>query len=182
MFTPILGFIHSPAIKAFTLGQPAFPQVAILAESGNTEPAKEALAALPDLVSGTHDTGAPLLPGESVILEFEAADGMTNISVLAMLIPTNDAFFALNGATLPAKGTDTYFSVAYDAGSELNDESCLHIPGPASVCTGEGVSTAGGEGFVHIYPGIHGIGDLATAKYDWRNPVAQIEITRIFGD
>ena len=107
---------------------------------------------------------------------------MTHVTALAMLIPTNDAFFALNAVELPQKGTDTYFSVAYDAGSELNDEQCAHIPGPATVCSGEGVSVGQGEGFVHIHPGIHGIADLAADIYDWRNPVAQITVTRIFGD
>jgi hypothetical protein len=46
-------------------------------------------------VSGAHDTGKPYLPGESVTLEFEAEDGMTHVTALAMLIPTNDAFLVL---------------------------------------------------------------------------------------
>lgn len=181
VFTPILGFIHTAGIRAFTLGQPSFSQVAAIAESGDTGPALEALASLSNVASGGQDSGSPLPPGSSVTLEFDAVTGMDRISLLAMLIPTNDGFFALNGVELPVdiNETITYFSLAYDAGSELNDELCANIPGPAGVCSGEGVSTSDGEGFVHIHPGIHGIGDLAADRYDWKNPVAHISIKRV---
>jgi hypothetical protein len=184
VFTPILGFIHQAGFKPITLGQPAFSQVVAIAESGDTGPALETLASLPNFASGAKDTGAPLPPGKSVTLEFDAADGMTHISLLAMMIPTNDAFIGLNGVVLPINVGDTvvHRSVAYDAGSELNDELCANIPGPEGVCSGEGVSDSDGEGYVHIHPGIHGIADLAAAKYDWRNPVALISITRIDDD
>ena len=69
-------------------------------------------------------------------------------------------------------------SPGYDAGSEPNDEDCDNIPGP--VCGGEGASPdEGGEGFVHIQAGIHGIADLDPAERDWRNPVAEVTIRRV---
>jgi hypothetical protein len=34
---------------------------------------------------------------------------------------------------------------------------------------------------VHIHRGTHGIGDLDADRYDWRNPVARITVTRIRG-
>ncbi|MEE9355825.1 MAG: spondin domain-containing protein [Methylococcaceae bacterium] len=181
VFTPILSFIHQPGISAFTLGQPALSQVASIAEAGNTAPALEVIATLPNLISGATDTGAPLPPGKSVTIELDAVEGMTRISLLAMLIPTNDAFFGLNGKELPEEVGDTvtYRSVAYDAGTEANDELCTNIPGPADVCSGEGESASDGEGFVHVHPGIHGIADLPAERYDWRNPVAQISISRV---
>jgi hypothetical protein len=96
-----------------------------------------------------------------------------------MLIPTNDSFIAVNGMPLPkGKEPAVYLSTGHDAGSEPNDEICANIPGP--VCGGEGTSpNAGGEGFVHITAGIHGIGDLAAADYDWRNPVARIVVKKV---
>ena len=96
------------------------------------------------------------------------------ISVAAMLIPTNDAFVAIQGMKLPKNDkTRIATAIAYDAGSEPNDESCASIPGP--ICSGEGPSlAAGGEGFIHVHAGIHGIGDLVAADRDWRNPVARI--------
>jgi len=49
------------------------------------------------------------------------------------------------------------------------------------VCGGVGGSPGiGGEGFVHIHAGIHGIGDLLPARYDWRNPVAKVVIQRAY--
>ena len=48
-----------------------------------------------------------------------------------MLVPTNDTFFAVNGRPGP-KGNDTItlVSPAYDAGTEMNDELCISLPGP----------------------------------------------------
>jgi len=46
-------------------------------------------------------------------------------------------------------------------------------------CGGEAVSAADGEGYVHISRGIHGVGDLPSVDYDWRNPVAVIRVRRV---
>ena len=77
-----------------------------------------------------------------------------------------------------ADGKRTFYANGYDAGSEMNDELCVNIPGPR--CGGDGEFKAlSGEGYVHISPGIQGIGDLSSAVYDWRNPVAVVTIQRI---
>jgi hypothetical protein len=95
-----------------------------------------------------------------------------------MLVTTNDAFFALNGAEVPLVRSFEYASPAYDAGSEANNESCAFIPGPP--CGKAGVrATEGAEGYVHIHAGIHGVGDLVPAERDWRNPVAKITLRRV---
>ncbi len=101
-----------------------------------------------------------------------------------MLLPTNDGFIALNSVKAPKRGSVTYYSPGYDAGTELNDEYCVNIPGPQ--CGGEGRSASDDsvEGYVHIHRGIQGpvVGLLAgfeDAVFDWRNPVAKITITRI---
>lgn len=62
-----------------------------------------------------------------------------------MLVTTNDAFAALNGVRLPRRGSTSFSSVAYDAGSEANTENCSDIPGPP--CGNPFVRvTAGAEG------------------------------------
>jgi hypothetical protein len=33
--------------------------------------------------------------------------------------------------------------------------------------------------FVHIHRGIHGVADLSSPQFDWRNPVAQVTIHRV---
>lgn len=181
-FTPILVASHKSTVKLFELGKPASPELQILAEQGNTAPLAAALALLPgtgQVVSGSGLTN----PGTSVKLIVEGRRGFGFLSVAAMLIPTNDAFFALNGVPLP-RGNDTLTltAPAYDAGTERNDELCASIPGPFfAECGGSGGGAApgGGEGYVHIHAGIHGIGDLHAATRDWRNPVALITVRRM---
>jgi hypothetical protein len=177
-FTPILVATHRSGVKLFTLGQAASPELALLAEGGDTGPLTGVLGANPDV----HDviTIPGLLdPGKSVTARVKTKGNFRNVSVAAMLIPTNDGFFALNDVRGPYGNRTRHLrSPAYDAGSEPNDESCLLIPGP--VCGGEGPSPgAGGEDYVHIHAGIHGIGDLVAADRDWRNPVASISIKRV---
>lgn len=181
-FTPILVASHKSNVKMFELGKPASAELAILAEEGNTAPLAAALSALPD--TGQVVTGSGLTnPGASTTLVVDGRRGFGFLSVAAMLIPTNDGFFAVNGIALP-RGNDrlTLTSPAYDAGSERNDELCVSIPGPFfAECggSGGGGKPGGGEGYVHIHAGIHGIGNLPAATRDWRNPVALITVRRM---
>lgn len=177
-FTPILVTTHKAGVSLFTEGAPASPELALLAEGGNTAPLAAVLSTNPNVLDITTIPGL-LAPGKSVTVQVKMDDGFDHVSIAAMLIPTNDGFFALNGVRGP-KGQKmlSFESPAYDAGSESNDELCAHIPGP--VCGGEGASpNAGGEGFVHIHAGIHGIGDLSAADRDWRNPVVKITVKRV---
>lgn len=178
-FTPIIAATHKNRIAFFEAGQPASPELAFLAEDGATGPLQAVLESVPNLVRDVSGNPGMLLgPGESVTFRITTdEDRFRRFSLAAMLIPTNDTFVALNGVTLPRRSR-TFFANAYDAGSEPNDELCANIPGP--FCGGDGASEeAGGEGFVHISNGIHGVGDLAPSVYDWRNPVARVTITLI---
>ena len=181
-FTPILVAAHKSNVKLFELGKPASIELVTLAEEGNPAPLAAALAALPG--TGQVVTGSGLTnPGASTTLVVEGRRGFGFLSVAAMLIPTNDGFFALNGVALP-RGNDmlTLTAPAYDAGSERNDELCVSIPGPFfAECggSGGGGKPGGGEGYVHIHAGIHGIGNLPAATRDWRNPVALITVRRV---
>ena len=181
-FTPILVATHKSGVSLFDLGSPATPELATLAEEGNTDPLSALLLANPevkDVVVGAGLTN----PGQSKTVIVETRGAFDHVSVAAMLIPTNDAFMALNGMKGPAgrRGV-TFFSVAYDAGSERNDELCASIPGPFFIeCggAGQGDKVGGGEGYVHIHAGIHGIGNLNAAERDWRYPVAKVTVRRV---
>ncbi len=177
-FTPILVASHRKGVKLFELGSVASDELSALAEGGDVVPLTNALEA-DDRVIDTADSGGLLMPGESVTVTVSAQHGAKEISLASMLIPTNDSFIALNGVKAPKnKKTAVYYSSGFDAGSELNDENCMNIPGP--VCGGTGGSPeAGGEGYVHISSGISGIADLAADTYDWRNPTAKIVIQRV---
>jgi hypothetical protein len=125
-----------------------------------------------------------LEPGKTVKVMIDAPGGARYLSLAAMLIPTNDAFLALDTVRLP-RGTEEamHYAMAYDAGTERNDESCASIPGPAyPECGGRdggGARAEGGEGFVYIHSGIHGVGNFAPAMRGWLNPVALVHVVRI---
>ena len=152
-FTPILVASHKEGASLLTLGNPASSELAILAEEGNTAPLTSLLSGMAD-VKDVADSGALLNPGASVTVSVQAGGKFDHVSVAAMLIPTNDGFFALNGVMGPTGDKRlTFFSVAYDSGSERNDELCASIPGPNFVeCGGPGggaVVVGGEEGYVH---------------------------------
>lgn len=183
-FTPILAATHKRYTQFFELGAAPSPGLANMAEGGDVSE----LLAEANATGGVIDTansadvlGPPplLFAGQSVKLKINGKRYGGRFSMAAMILPSNDSFVALNSVSLPRRGTRVYYAVGYDAGSEPNDESCLNIPGP--LCNGAGGSPdAGGEGFVHVANGIQGIGDVNNATYDWRNPVACIEIKRVY--
>jgi hypothetical protein len=181
--TPVLVATHRAGIRLFSLGQPALPELAIVAEEGDIGPLR-ALAEASGAVFDVQATSGLIGPGQSRTVHVRARGPFDHVSAVAMLIPTNDGFFAVNGAELP-NGHDaaTIDSVAYDSGTERNDELCASIPGPFFVeCGGPGGGgqPAGGEeGYVHVHAGIHGIGDLMASQRDWRNPVVRVTIRRV---
>ena len=176
-FTPIAVVTHKEDISLFAPGAPAISEIATVAESGDLGPLIALAASLPDLVGPVAASDGLLGPGETTTVRVLRDSKFDQISLVAMLIPTNDSFVAIN--TVPApKGKDVLRlnAIAYDAGSELNDEDCANIPGP--VCGGDGASDEDGEGYVHVSGGIKGIGSLDPVEYDWRNPVAKVTIVR----
>jgi hypothetical protein len=181
-FTPILAATHANGVRFFELGAAAGSELAMLAEEGNTAPMVGLLMATQG-VGGIATSSGLLAPGASTTIQVQARGNANHISLAAMLIPTNDAFMALDSVELPrGNGTLTMFASVYDSGSEINDELCASIPGPFFIeCSGPGgggMPQGGEEGYVHVHSGIHGIGNISPAMRDWRNPVAKITIRR----
>ena len=186
------GQILSPAVvwthsgdygPLFTLGAPASPELAAVAEDAVNGPLVAALEGDPSVedIKTAFGVGGPIMPGESASVTLEK-DRL--VSFVSMLITTNDAVAALNGVRASGYRTRTYRSPAYDAGSEENNEDCTDIPGPPCGDTTR-ANNGTPEGFVHVHGGIHGIGNanpaggvVVPAMHDWRNPVAKITIRR----
>ncbi len=174
-FTPIMVASTLKGDTFFKLGEAASDELEIIAESGMTGPFQGSLDAF-----DSTNSGAMLMPGHSVTQFVATAGPYRSISVAAMLIPTNDLFFAVNGVAGP-NGNKTIIvtSPAYDAGTEINDEDCDNLPGCGAAGAGP---ESDGEGYVYIANGIHGNEDLDEDELDWRNPVALIKITRLPDD
>jgi len=178
-FTPQLVYTHRKPNPLFTLGEAASDELAQLAEGGDTAPLSGLADGFADAVT---TNGVLLMPGETTSITIQSNPGRGLLTVVAMLLPTNDTFFALNGVNLPRRGTTSFLAPGYDAGTEYNDQDCANIPGP--LCGGEGYSPVAGdddEGYVHIGNGFHDLGDdvLKPQRYDWNNNVAKITVTKI---
>ncbi len=193
-FTPLFVVSHQSSIRLFDLGAPASAEMKALAEEGNFGPLADLLRNN-EAVCGIANSPPPpplsrlIAPGSTVTVNVNVTGDCDRISVVAMLIPTNDGFFAANSVAVPVdKETVTILSPVYDAGTERNDETCASIPGPGymecitpSNASGDGAGGAPGEGEgnVTIHAGIHGIGNYNASMRDWRNPGAKVSITRV---
>lgn len=177
-FTPALAASHREGHPVFQPGHSASAELEAVAEGGDTSGLAMMLSESDDTWAISSTDGL-LGPGESTTFNLESAKNFRYVSLVSMLIPTNDAFIGLSGLKLPKNKNRpaSYMVPVYDAGTETNDEYCDHIPGP--VCGGEGLSAEGGEGYISVHRGIHGAGDLAAGTYDWRNPAALIVIEKM---
>lgn len=172
---PII-FTHNGGVKLFVPGEPASDELFPLAEDGDASFLATALADDPSVFDTVVAEG-PVLPGTSVTLEITARKRFRYLSAAAMLVSSNDAFFAVQNVRVTRWGSRSASGVAYDAGSEYNSEDCDYIPGPP--CGNPGArDEVGAEGFVYIHSGIHGVedGDLDPASADWRNPVVRVTV------
>jgi len=176
VLSPPFAVSHVPSIHLFQAGEPASEGLEALAEGGDASVLTGALSGA-DRVCEVITASEPVPPGRSTTITI-LGSGKRVVSVAAMLVNTNDAFAALKSMPLPSAYASTTRPIpAFDAGTEVNDELCANVPGPA--CGGIGTDVSDGEGFVHIHRGIHGAGDLDPAEYDWRNPAAYVSIQRI---
>lgn len=175
ILSPFVVSTHRQPFSLFTLGQEASPELAALAQDALTNGLFNLVSTDPSNRQALVSSG-PTLPGQTTVIEIPARGGRY-LSMAAMLVTTNDAFTGLNNVRVSGRFS-TYRSVAYDAGSENNDELCAYIPGPP--CGNpEQSSGEAGEGYVYVNSGIQGVGDL-DSSFDWRNPVTQIRIKRIW--
>ena len=167
--------IHEAAVDVWSAGSPASAAVAAVAEDANLSiyvgTYSETRGVREALVGGA----APFGPGGHVTFEFEAKRN-DRVSIVSMLVNTNDAFTGLDSVRL-GNQTQVFEVGAYDAGTEVNNELASHIPGPAGnshfVRDPEGAVIAAHGGIVGQPGGID------PAVHNWEGPVAQITITPI---
>lgn len=178
--SPITLIAHDD-FSAWQIGAPASVALETIAESGNGS----LFSSMDDVSSVTVGQGI-LPPGTSESIELSIIpDDVDSLSILTMLVNTNDAFTGLNDFSLDALAVNqsmNFSAIAYDAGTEANSEAKGSLPGPAD----------GGEGFnaarddvnrVHAHPGVisqdDGLADsVLSASHRFDNPVLAIKIER----
>jgi len=186
-FSPPVVVSHHRSASLFQLGGHASEGLTQLAEGGVNGPIMGEALANEDVFMVAQAEGF-IGPGESTTVNIMVAGSKTTITVMGMLYNTNDAFFASSALQAPppplafkASGPlDAVYStsaIAFDAGTEFNNEGCAYIPGP--YCEGTERDTEGAEGYISISNGVHDIFQLDPVLHDWRGPVAAISMKRL---
>ena len=171
---PVLA-AHHRHFHVFHKGRHASPELVELAEDAVSGPLVDALNSS-DRVYSVAQGGGVILPGASTTIMLTTTKRFRKLSIVSMLVNTNDAFAGLDGINLPAHGSRTVYMRAYDAGSEANTESFDHIPGP---CCGNPFVRVPTNERIRFHRGISGNGDLDPDVYGWHGPVAKVTITRV---
>lgn len=195
-FAPLLVLAHPAGTMLFTSGMPASMSLQKMAEGGDLSGLEADLMTM-GATTVVNPAMGLLMPGQSTtaMLQNPAAVN-TQLSIVAMMVPTNDGFVALNNVKLPSMpGTHTYLLNGYDAGTEANTEirgsgavgmAGMPVPPPLEAMVGTGGTgiDSMAEGFVHIHRGVlgdhnatGGMSDLNASSQRWLNPVARVTIT-----
>lgn len=187
---PIL-ISHGADFLPLRPGAAASPELARLAEDGDASELAMVARVQPS-VAGVAVADGPLMPGDSVTLEVPVDERAELLTLLGMLVTTNDAVLhwggtrdamqdgtngdAMGDSMGGSMGAEALYDGVvrvFDAGSEANTEACAQIPGPP--CGNAGArATDGAEGAIALHGGILGTGDLDPAEWDWLNPVATV--------
>lgn len=182
-FTPVLLATHSPSVRLFAPGTTASSQLQAIAEEGDTTTMAALLRGMTADVREVVVAAGLQTPAVSATFQIAAGGTSTRISIVSMLIPTNDAFVGLSGLMLPTTFDPVVVDLlAYDSGTEINDELCASIPGPSFMeCggAGSGGKPGRGEGAITVHNGMHGVGTMNRSLRDWRGPVARVTIQRV---
>jgi hypothetical protein len=173
--SPPLFVVHSNRVHVWRVGELASHGVAAIAEDADNSILESALPQLPGIRTVFTGAGGPIPSGQSRTFTVQTRGPFDRLSVVSMLVNTNDAFTGLDALRLRGHGA-TLARMAYDAGSEANNELVGFIPGPC--CNHPFVRDPEGQ-LIRSHPGITGAGELDPARYDWQDPVARFTIQRV---
>lgn len=121
-FTPLLFSAHDSDQHIFQISTTASQSLQAMAEGGNISGLAADLSAVNADITENPAAGLTA-PGQSVSFNMTTQSTNTNLSVAAMILPTNDGFVGLDSLVIPGDaGIYTFYLNAYDAGTEANDE------------------------------------------------------------
>jgi hypothetical protein len=196
-FTPILVAAHTSKVNLFTVGEVASANIRAMAEGGDIAGLAQDVASVGGKTVLNPAAGL-LEPGKKTTANLGfVGHGNSRLSIVAMLVPSNDAFIGLRSLPLPRHpGVYTYDLKVYDSGTEANDEvrgsgvpgeAGMAVPPPTSpeVGTGgTGLANVEAEGFVHVHRGITGDldftggpSDLDAATAAWPTESVRVTLT-----
>lgn len=194
-FTPLLVAAHNRRTHLFQAGAPASANLQAMAEGGDILGLiSEVQTAGGEYVE--NPAGGLLAPGAEATARMNLwGRDNTHLSIVAMLLPTNDGFVGLDAFRIPqTPGTYVVYLEGYDAGTEANDEIINGagdpgVPGvPADPGGNGGTGATGAAGpdhnsKIHVHRGVlgdldpaGGLSDLDSRVHHWQNPVARVVI------
>ncbi|GAA3927996.1 spondin domain-containing protein [Litoribacillus peritrichatus] len=192
-FTPLLITAHDDSVDFFTTGVAASPALISMAEGGVIDDLMTENPG-PNAVHRENPAGGLLAPSMSIATTLSTNE-LDHLSIVAMMLPTNDGFIGLDSWAIPEEaGTYTVYLNGYDAGSEANTELLSSnsgqetIPNPPplglTAQNASGVASTDNNETVHIHRGNigdidanGGASDLDSRVHRWLNPVAKVVIT-----
>jgi hypothetical protein len=188
---------HTAQADVYEVGQEASNGVKRIAEDGNPNPAAKELEGKPgfDHVMTFQkeivpmNVPAPLdpapRPANTSKVRVTARPGTDRLSVVTMLVCTNDGFTGVDAVQLPTGFDPVAFETqAYDARAEVNNEKFEFI---VDGCTAAGPikrppngnQFAPENGVIIPHPGIQGNADLRREAHGWEGPVVRIIVQRV---
>lgn len=174
-FSPPVVATHHPTFHVYQEGKHASFEVQRIAEDAQSDSLINVLSTSHFVFDYNMGDGV-ILPGQSATLMIEAKVVFRQLSLISMLVNTNDGFIGLDGLRLPGlmqEGMVTEYVTALDAGTEKNTELTEHIPGPCCGSPGERVPE---HKRIDDHDGILGVGDLDPAVWGWSEPAAKITV------
>lgn len=181
MTPPVVALHNAPGadngIRLFEVGQPALEQVIQIAENGNNDPLVELATAQIDAGTVTAagvaaaDAPGPLTPGASSSITLDLENDDQVLSIVSMIVCSNDGFSGIDSRPLSTDATDTFTAPIYDAGSENNVLTLDYWVPP---CGGMGNIGDEEDGSITAHPGQAG---AENADFDFEAGTELLEIT-----
>ena len=187
--SPVAALIHRDGFNSIVIGEGAGLGVEMIAEAGSNGEFLNEVRDLSTTIASMSGSG-PIGPGASETIRFgifESDIAGAQLSVIGMLVNTNDAITALNAIGIDdiAVGeTRSYDTIAYDAGTEDDTEAAGTIPGPADGGEGFNAERSDGANVVTMHQGVVSrddglVSSVLTQAHRFDNPVARISLTRL---
>ncbi len=183
MTPPVVVLHNAPdadnGMRLFYPSQPASDAIIAIAENGNNGPMIEQLGYLTaqglasEYAVGFADPAnpGPLLPGMSASVTLDLASDDQVMSIVSMVVCTNDGFSAANAHTLSADASETFLAPIYDAGSETNVLMADYWVPP---CGSPANMTDDENGSVTLHPGQSG---SENPDFDFEAGTRYLEVT-----